>query len=545
MAIFLIPILLAVGLLIGLRLGRRRARAVVEIEPQWRDFLRRCGLGDAGRFLDVSAPHVGGHRGRSVARAVLSDGNTTVRVYLKREYHISAAARFASLAAGFGLASRSLREARMLRRLACEGVGCPECMAAGEDGRGRAFLLVRETPGMTELRAWLTRETDAGARLRLARSLGAALARMHAAGFTHPDLYSKHVLVAADGEGVQFLDWQRSRRLRVVNMRRRARDLAALHATLADDLARPRERLACLRAHVTGLPARRGFLRLILCNTRRLLGRRHVREKRQPPLAAGVQEWRTLDGGALCVTPALAAAWPGRPPQWLALHRQPPGPALTRRWLGADAGPPALLVRRCRRLAASDLWHRRSAEPEQRQAELLLRLQRHGVEAPRVLAMGRRVVRGGVESFVLTQPAAGAVRLTAWLTHRPAEATRRLVLAAAGALLRRLHEAACFLHGREPAAALGVCRVPGGRPGVLLIDPERVRALRRPRPGRPRRDLDAVEGALDDAGGGPSDRECFRAGYGRPAHGGRDGRLSPTHRAGPPNGRRPLAAWRL
>ncbi len=75
---------------------------------------------------------------------------------------------------------------------------------------------------------------------------------MHAAGFTHPDLYSKHVLVGPDGASVQFLDWQRSRRRLVLDARRRARDLAALHATLADDLARPRERLACLRGYAAG-----------------------------------------------------------------------------------------------------------------------------------------------------------------------------------------------------------------------------------------------------------------------------------------------------
>ena len=57
--------------------------------------------------------------------------------------------------------------------------------------------------------------------------------------------------------------------------------------------------------------------------------------------------------------------------------------------------------------------------PEQRQAELLLRLQRHAVAAPAVLAMGRRLTAGRVESFLLTRPAAGAVRLTAWLARQP------------------------------------------------------------------------------------------------------------------------------
>ena len=525
------PILLAAGLLLGLAgllwrgRARRRGRAFVEVAPCWRAFLRRQGFTEPRHFLDLSAAVVSGHPGRSVARAMLTDGDSTINVFVKREYRVSWAVRFSDWAAGFGFVSRSLREARTLEALGREGVGRPEWLAAGEDGCGRAFLLVRETPGTTDLRAWLGRETDPEARRRLARSLGAALARMHAAGFTHPDLYSKHVLVGADGESVQFLDWQRSRRRLVVDARRRARDLAALHATLADELARPRERLACLRAYAAGLGPRRGFLRMILQNARRLLDRRHIREKRQPPLACGIQEWMTLEGGALCVTPALAAAWPGRPPEWLALDRQPPGSGkeLMRRWLTTAVGAPALMVRRRRRLSAADLWRwlrgRPPAEPEQRQAELLLRLQRHAVEAPRVLAMGRRVALGCVESFVLTQPAEGVVGLTAWLARRPASASRRRVLAETGAVLRRLHDAACFLDGRDPAAALAVQSTPDGRPVVLLAEAEHVRALRRPHPVRARRGVTAVERALADAGCGPADRRRFLAGYRRPAPG--------------------------
>ncbi len=248
------PTLLAAALLLGLasllwrRRARRCGRAFVDVAPRSRACLRRNGLTEFRHFLDLSAVVVSGHPGRNVARAALTDGALTINVFLKREYRIPWTVRLGGWAAGFGFVSRSLRKARALEALGREGVGCPEWLAAGEDGRGRAFLLVRETSGATDLRTWLGRETGSGARLRLARTLGAALARMHAAGFTHPDLYSKHVLVGSDGDLVHFLDWQRTRRRLVVDARRRARDLAALHATLADDLARPRERLACLRA---------------------------------------------------------------------------------------------------------------------------------------------------------------------------------------------------------------------------------------------------------------------------------------------------------
>ena len=457
MAAISTTILLTAALLTGLvallwggrRAGRGR-RAFVEIHPRYRAFLRRQGLSEARHFLGLSGVVVSGHPDRSVARTILSDGEETIYAFVKRETGVSWSVRLASASAGFGFVSRSLREARTLEALEREGVGCPEWLAAGEDEHGRAFLLVREAPGATELRAWLGLQTDPVVRRGLAHALGLALARMHAAGFSHPDLYSKHVLVGANRAAVQFLDWQRSRRRVALSRRRRARDLAALHATLTDDLASWRERLLCLSAYFAGLNAggvagpRRGFLRLVLFYTKRSLRRRHVREKRQPPLTWGAQQWLTLHDGALCVTPALFAVWPNRPPDWLALDRQPDAPdrAVTRRWLTTADGAPALLVRRRRRPTAADLLRRLRGRPvpspEQRQAELLLRLQRHAVPAPVVLAMGRRASSGRLDSFLLTRPAAGAVRLTAWLARRRAGRNRcRASPAAADCCARR------------------------------------------------------------------------------------------------------------
>src|SRR5207249_3293272 len=119
-----------------------------------------------------------------------------------------------SAAAGFGFASLAVREGQTLEALASAGVGCPEWMAAGEDDHGRAFLLLAELPGTVDLRQFLGDRRGPAERYRFARGLGAALARVHAAGFDHPDLYAKHVLVDPVTEACYFLDWQRSRRHR-------------------------------------------------------------------------------------------------------------------------------------------------------------------------------------------------------------------------------------------------------------------------------------------------------------------------------------------
>ncbi|HZY89912.1 MAG TPA: lipopolysaccharide kinase InaA family protein [Gemmataceae bacterium] len=517
--------------------GRRRGRAFVEVAPDYRSFFRHQKLTEPDHFLALASVIVSGHPDRHVARVTVGEGPEALTAYLKREHRVSWRTRLDSFLAGFGPCSRSLREARVLRALRRDGIGCPEWLAAGEDGRGRAFVLVREVEGAADLGAFLRAEADGSARRRTARRLGAALARLHDAGFEHPDLYTKHILVRPADGAIAFLDWQRSCRRRALSWRARGRDLAALHATLADDLATPRERLACLREYLRhearcreveaegAAPARplRQALARVQARARQLLARRHIREKRQPRPPADTQNWVCLDGEALCVTPTLADLCPGAAADWLALDRQPapPGRAPTRRWLLLPGGRRTLLVRRRdgRPLAALWSWLRGRPlpSPEQRQAGLLFRLQRHEVPAPRVLAMGQRRRRPWqVESFLLTEPAADTVPLAAWLA-RPGRRTsaRRALLRQAGELLHRLHEAGCYLSPRLPGCPLAVRVVAGAPPAPVLDRAEAVRACRRRQVARARRDLVRAGRALAAAGCGRSDVARFLAAYRR------------------------------
>ena len=115
----------------------------------------------------------------------------------------------------------------MLQAFAAAGIGCPEWIAEGEDQNGRAFLLVRELEEVSDLRLHLRERlaTHPRARRRFALRLGSALARLHQAGFDHPDLYAKHILVDRDGQGIHFLDLQRSRRRQRVPWGQRWTDL--------------------------------------------------------------------------------------------------------------------------------------------------------------------------------------------------------------------------------------------------------------------------------------------------------------------------------
>jgi tRNA A-37 threonylcarbamoyl transferase component Bud32 len=386
----------------------------VSVNPRYRDCLESAGVRTAEQFLAQPGVVVSGHPDRHVARVQVGG----VLAYLKREHRVRLRDRIANFISGFGFITRSQREALLLQELAQAGIGSPEWIAYGEDDAGRAFLLVRALPGAVELRS-LLKEHRASAELRrkVARSVGTALARLHAAGFHHPDLYSKHVYVSNDGSQVYFLDWQRSRRKRI-GEQERVRTLAALHATLADELISRPDRWRCLRAYQAALHSKADghFLvslkkraRQVELAARELIGRRRIRELREASATEIAQELLWLDGEALCVTPTFFEQLGGQIPDWLRLdsreaHREETTLAL----LALPDGSQGLLVRRQSNQPLRWLWARFRQQslrtPEVQQAGRLFRRQRQGLPAPRLLAFGQRCRSPWrTESFLLTE----------------------------------------------------------------------------------------------------------------------------------------------
>jgi tRNA A-37 threonylcarbamoyl transferase component Bud32 len=243
-------------------------RASLAGRPTFKDFFQLPG-----------GEPVGGHPTRGVVRLRL--GRLTA--FLKREFRVPWKEYLASWWAGFGFVSKSQREWQVLQALRAAGVGCPEPLAVGAEG-GRAFLLVRALTAHS-LGAWLADEADnPPARRHLARALGRAVARLHAAGFTHPDLYAKHVFVGGGGD-VAFIDFQRTRRRRWVGWGERCHDLAALDASLSDLVVSQTDRLAFLEAYLAAAGGadrawRRRVAAAVRRRTRHLLGRRKVQQMR-------------------------------------------------------------------------------------------------------------------------------------------------------------------------------------------------------------------------------------------------------------------------
>jgi hypothetical protein len=435
--------------------------AFVEINPRYRDFLERHDLLDVARLQALQGMVIAGHPNRHVVELTIGDGTDALHCYLKREHRTFWGQRLANAWAGFGFVTHSLREARTLTALRQAGVRCPDWVAAGEDDQGRAFLLLGAVQSSVGLREFLARLPNRPQTTRhVAMRLAAALAQLHDAGFQHRDLYAKHILLDKSGDFV-FLDWQRAQRRGQLSWRQRWRDLATIHASLADDLAGRRERLSYLRAYLRAtVPFRlpkvfyQQAVRTIEREAQRLLRRRKVREQRLTSLPAGGQRLIWLDGEALCVTPEFYAEAAHRSPAWLPPTALPHR-GVRREWVGLPDGGQAELVRR----RSADVlgwlwssWRRKSLpSPELNQLGLLFRLQRHGIITPRLLAFGQKSRwPWKVDSFLLTQPPANTRPLAD--VARNAGADRnilRRLLCQAALLLRRLHQAGCRC---EPSA---------------------------------------------------------------------------------------------
>lgn len=492
--------------------------AFVDINPRYRDLCQRRQVLSAQQFLALPGALVSGHPDRNVARVRLG----SVRCFLKREHRVRWQERLVNLWAGAGFVSRSVREARLLHALQRAGVPAPEWIAAGEDDRGRAFLLVRELDETTELRTVLRTSAGQKERRDWARAIGVALAHMHDTGFTHPDLYAKHVhLNPADG-AVYLLDWQRGRRSGCAGWPERWRDLAALHATLADDLAAPRDRLACLRAYLKAtLPIaaprrfRRAAIRAIVRRAEHLQRHRHIRELRHTAAADSAHRVIWLDGEALCVTPRAFAAWPEETPAWLRERADAPAP-LERSVVSAPGAAEATLVRRRASWSLATLWkwlwERRLSAPEVRQAGLIFRLQRYGVATPQLLAFGQRhFPPWRTESFLLTE-SNGGVPVLDWLRDSSNEADRRQVVHGVGMLLRRLHEAGCAV-AKEQQWPLAVQEHVDGTLTVGLGTIEGIVARRQATPRDHQREVALLRDALRGAGCSSSELHLVSQGY--------------------------------
>lgn len=453
--------------------------------PRYRAWLARCGVTSAPAALALAGEVVSGHADRHVVRLELRAGSSSRTAYLKREHVNSLRWRVKNWAAGFGWVSRCEREAATLSALEAAGLPGPQLLAHGTDAAGRAFLLVDELAGATDLPAFLRDHTDRGP---LAERVGTALAELHAAGFATPDLAAKHLFVHDVGGRVSVIDWPsapKRGRVREVDV---VRWLGALHAGVASELAGAGERLRVLWAYRRAcrrlgraVPLRFGFMAKAV---KAAAGRVAVKAKRPSPDASQRLVW--VNGEAVVAVPEVAADLPsanvGEP--FYPAEPTPTPPHGHRERITLPGGQSAVLVRfrtvdPVGRLVAA-VRERPWRSPGAIAARVLFHLQRHGTPAPRLLAFGQRTTSPvAAESFVCAEMPPGVLALDAFLA-RPdtTPAQRAAVRAECERLLKYLHAAGLRPAVASPHDPLFVV-TDDGTPSVSVGSPFAVRLAKR------------------------------------------------------------------
>ncbi len=483
-------------------LGRGIRGPRVVIHPAWRWRLSQWGMTEADAITALGGVHVTGHRDRHVLRTHLGPADG-ICAFLKIESRVRLGQRWKAWRDGLGFSSLSQREARLLHCLERENLPGPGWIAFGKDSAGKHFLMVAEKLAATEMGLFLVEERNGWRRRRAAIKLGRALARLHAAGFSHPDLYAKHILVDLDTGEPTLLDWQRTRRVVGLGRKARLRDLAALHATVSEGHSSFRERQLLLRAYLREARRRAGCLwggfgmvcresydpgeftreerrwlmrpdleaqagEWITTQGTRLLRRRHIREKCSGSVVGLGLDWIPLDGEDMLVT----SSWPpsvsrsGEPQRCRldqavsqASHQQ--GAFISEVELGGGR-----LGTVCGRVARTwglegTLWR----STQRHEASLYNQLRRHAVPGPQVLAVGRSTLAPGrITSYVMLELGAKASPLRQWLTGSATDKKRVLrVLAETGRVLARLHGAGCRLAANGTGLAVRLEGLPRPR----------------------------------------------------------------------------------
>lgn len=207
----------------------------------WQQGLRR----ESDFFTCCEGVAIGRHARRQVRRISLNH----FQIFLKREEPVQLRDRWESWWNGFGWCSKARREWQILVRLRERGLPCPEPIAVGETGN-LAFLVVRGFADSFDLPTWLAFRPTEEERHTVLRHMGHAIADLHNGGFTHPDLYAKHIFIHRPTLQVSMVDFQRTRCVKALSLQQRSRELARLDATLHPGAVSIKERLTFLHAYL-------------------------------------------------------------------------------------------------------------------------------------------------------------------------------------------------------------------------------------------------------------------------------------------------------
>ncbi|MBX3415496.1 MAG: phosphotransferase [Pirellulales bacterium] len=388
-----------------------------------------------------------GRPGRETLRVVLGGDSALRRVlFLKRETSTHTKDLLRHVLAGRGYWTKCRAEFEVLRALREAGINVPRPIACVQQGlwRPQACLVVEGLDGTVPLAEYLSSDavtTSSARRGEFFSALAREVARLHATGYNQPDLFANHVHVATTGASwqVAFLDFQRSTYHANPSLARRARDLAALWATLPRRLASERDEERFLDSYLSAAQLEDRAAELLAATRRRverLLRRRKIWEIRESDTAAhrSVQALAPIERGRMWIDPEF------RP------HLEHEGRATFADMMATTAGEclRALADRENWRLVLDDgehaprgaflkkhhirTWNTRfraklGLDPGDTagrvEARNIARLARGGIAAMRLIAYGEGLHADGLlESFVLTEELVGCTQLDHFLRRR-------------------------------------------------------------------------------------------------------------------------------
>ncbi|MBU0719681.1 MAG: hypothetical protein KJ749_15665 [Planctomycetes bacterium] len=226
------------------------------------DLLRANRLDTLDRLLACtegeSLAKPGLHPWRERIRLTLQDGGRLKVVYLKRFSNPPASARRQMRRSNRAVQSLAGLEWTWLLQLAQDGIACARPIAFGQEvsnGRERrSTILMGAVPGRSLehwTSAWTAAEHDQVRALLIPSAK--LIARFHARGYVHRDLYLSHVFHDPDSppdESLHLIDVQRVFRPRHFRRRWIVKDLAALNFSTPRGLVTRHYRLRWLRCYL-------------------------------------------------------------------------------------------------------------------------------------------------------------------------------------------------------------------------------------------------------------------------------------------------------
>ena len=234
-------------------------------------------LEDVSRYQGTLVTDLRGRR--DILRIDTADeAGQSLTLFLKRIYKPYKKDGIRSLLKRGKVWSLARQEWHNMQALNRHGFPTAELVAFGEEvgpfWERFSFILTKAAPASETVEDFLKGSVDRARRSVVLRSMARQMREMHDAGLASPDCFARHFFVRMEGDAARFwlIDMARLDVRPPLTLKLRARDLAALHASVPMRYVSSGERMRFLREYGGGT-VRHDLLARVMDRTRELLNR--------------------------------------------------------------------------------------------------------------------------------------------------------------------------------------------------------------------------------------------------------------------------------